>query len=132
MIVEELTSTGAQDVTLTKYSAAVATIPATSNSSAPTVAHLALLDTAPQFNCTNIKPIVHRKLCGAIVLPDNRAVVLSPVRFSYFGPKPRSTAAQQKLRMVFGKLEVGKGTAINNLLFLLAWLVSRKNIRGFI
>jgi tripeptide aminopeptidase len=97
MIVEELTSTGAQDVTLTKYSAAVATIPATSNSSAPTVAHLALLDTAPQFNCTNIKPIVHRKLCGAIVLPDNRAVVLSPVRFSYFGPKTALNCSATKI-----------------------------------
>ena len=88
LLADELMSMGAQEVTLTKYGAALATIPATTNSDAPTVAFLAHVDTAPQFSGTNVKPIVHRNYArGEIVLPDNPAVVLSPAQSSYLATK---------------------------------------------
>src|SRR5215467_14791927 len=88
LLVDELTSIGAQDVTLTKYGAALATIPATTNVDAPTVALLAHVDTAPQFSGTNVKPIVRRNYAGGeIVLPDNPAIVLSPEQSPYLATK---------------------------------------------
>jgi tripeptide aminopeptidase len=88
LLVDELKSIGAQDVMLTKYGAALATIPATTNAEVPTVALLAHVDTAPQFSGTNVKPIVHRKYAGGeIVLPDNPAILLSPAQFPYLTTK---------------------------------------------
>jgi tripeptide aminopeptidase len=88
LLVDELTSIGAKDVTLTKYGAALATIPATTNVDAPTVALLAHVDTAPQFSGTNVKPIVRRNYAGGeIVLPDNPAIVLSPEQSPYLATK---------------------------------------------
>ena len=88
LLVDELKSIGARDVTLTKYGAVLATIPATTNADAPTVALLAHVDTAPQFSGANVKPIVHRKYSGGeIVLPDNPEIVLSPKRSPYLATK---------------------------------------------
>jgi len=88
LLVDELRSIGAQEVMLTKYGAVLATIPATANPDAPTVALLAHVDTAPQFSGANVKPIVHRNYAGGeIVLPDDRAVVLSPAQSSYLASK---------------------------------------------
>ena len=60
LLVDELAEIGAQDVRLTDYGAVLATIPATVATDAPTIAFLAHVDTAPQFNGTGVKPIVHR------------------------------------------------------------------------
>src|SRR5690606_38452985 len=76
---DELVSLGAQDVVLTGYGALLATIPATTAFDAPVIALLAHVDTAPQFNATGVKPIVHRNYDGRpIVLPDDPEIVLSP------------------------------------------------------
>jgi tripeptide aminopeptidase len=84
----ELRSIGAQDVRLTDYGVVLATIPATTESRAPTIAFLAHVDTAPQFNATGVKPIVHRRYAGDdIVLPDAPDVRLSPERFPYLAAK---------------------------------------------
>jgi tripeptide aminopeptidase len=88
LLVDELKAIGAQEVALTKYGVALATIPATKNSDAPTIALLAHVDTAPQFSGTHVKPIVHRNYNGAeIVLPDDPAIVLSPAQSSYLSTK---------------------------------------------
>src|SRR6516225_3861392 len=88
MLVDELKSIGARDVTLTKYGAVLATIPATTNAEVPTVALLAHVDTAPQFSGTNVKPIVHRNYAGGeIVMPDNTEIVLSPKQSPYLATK---------------------------------------------
>jgi tripeptide aminopeptidase len=85
---DELTSIGAHDVRLTDYAALLATIPATTSAPAPTIAFLAHVDTAPQFNATGVKPIVHRRYDGGeIVLPDAPDVRLSPARFPYLAGK---------------------------------------------
>ncbi len=80
LLVEELKAIGAQDVTLTDYGAVLATIPATAGcESAPVVAFLGHVDTAPAFSGTGVKPIVHRHYDGGdIVLPDDERQVISP------------------------------------------------------
>jgi tripeptide aminopeptidase len=78
MLESELLEMGAANVTLTEYGYVMATIPATSpKAGVPTVAFLGHVDTAPDFSCQNVKPLVHRKWNGKpIVLPDDRAQVL--------------------------------------------------------
>ena len=84
----ELTAIGAQDVRLTDYAAVLATIPATTSRPVPTIAFLAHVDTAPQFNATGVKPIVHHRYDGGeIPLPDATDVRLSPDRFPYLAEK---------------------------------------------
>jgi tripeptide aminopeptidase len=84
----ELNAIGAQDVRLTDYGVVLATIPATTAVDGPTIAFLAHVDTAPQFNATGVKPIVHRRYDGGeIVLPDAPDVRLSAAQFPYLAEK---------------------------------------------
>ncbi|MGZ3715801.1 MAG: peptidase T [Ktedonobacterales bacterium] len=96
LLVDELRSIGAQDVTLTDYGAVLAMIPATNPDHeaihVPTIAFLAHVDTAPAFSGTGVKPIVHRAYAGGdIVLPDappdGPHVVLSPQQSPYLATK---------------------------------------------
>jgi len=88
MLVDELTAMGAEDVRLTDYGVALATIPATISGDIPIVALLAHVDTAPAFGGTGVNPIVHAKYSGGdIVLPDDPTVVLSPKQFPYLAAK---------------------------------------------
>lgn len=85
---DELNEIGAQDVTLTAYGAVLATIPATVAHQAPTIALLAHVDTAPAYNGTGVKPVVHRNYDGgAITFPDAPDLVLSPQESPYLGSK---------------------------------------------
>ena len=55
---------------------------------APTIALLAHVDTAPQFPGKDVKPIVHRNYRGEdIVLPDDPEQVLSPQALPYLAQK---------------------------------------------
>lgn len=92
LLADELRGMGAQDVTLTDYGAVLATIPATTTATSAahpaTIAFLAHVDTAPAFNGTGVKPIVHRHYAGGdITLPDAPAAVLSPSQFPYLAEK---------------------------------------------
>jgi tripeptide aminopeptidase len=88
LLMDELTEIGAQDVTLTEYGAVLATIPATGDTSAPTIAYLAHVDTSPAFSGTNVTPIVHRAYDGGeIRYPDDPELVLSPEQFPYLAEK---------------------------------------------
>jgi tripeptide aminopeptidase len=88
LLVEELAEIGVRDVRLTDYGAVLATIPATVETDAPTIALLAHVDTAPQFTGTGVKPIVHRSYQGGdIVLPDDPQMVLSPAALPYLATK---------------------------------------------
>lgn len=88
LLVDELKEIGAQDVTLTKYGAVLASLPATAPGNVPTIAFLAHVDTAPQFSGVNIKPIVHRSYAGQdIVLPDDPHQALSPKDLPYLAQK---------------------------------------------
>lgn len=88
LLVDELKAIGAQDVTLTGYGTVLATIPATVPQPAPTIAFLAHVDTAPAFNASGVRPIVHRSYSGGeIRLPDDPNAVISPEEFPYLAEK---------------------------------------------
>jgi tripeptide aminopeptidase len=88
LLADELREIGAQDVRLTDYGAVLATIPATVETGAPTVALLAHVDTAPGFNAIGVKPVVHRNYDGgAIRFPDAPDLVLSPENSPYLAGK---------------------------------------------
>lgn len=88
LLVDELNEIGAHDVELTDYGAVLATIPSTVDADVPTIAFLAHVDTAPAFNATGVKPIVHRNYDGGdIVLPDDPSIVLSPDSIPYLATK---------------------------------------------
>ena len=78
MLMEELTAMGAADVLLTDYGVVLASVPATVED-APVMGWLAHVDTAPQFNATGVKPVVHRGYNGGdITFADAPDLKLSP------------------------------------------------------
>jgi tripeptide aminopeptidase len=88
LLLAELKSSGAQNVSLTSYGAVLATIPSTVKATGPTIAFLAHVDTAPAFTGTGVKPIVHRHYGGGdIRFPDDPNLVLSPEKFPYLATK---------------------------------------------
>ena len=87
LLMEELKEIGAEDITLTDYGTVLATIPATSQG-APVMGLLAHVDTAPAFNATGVKPVVHRGYNGGeITYPDAPGLTLSPENSPYLGTK---------------------------------------------
>jgi tripeptide aminopeptidase len=86
LMVRELGEIGAADVTKTDYGTVLATIPG--NRTGPTIGFLAHVDTAPQFNATNVKPRVIRGYNGgAITFPDAPDLTLTPEDFPYLATK---------------------------------------------
>lgn len=88
LLAEELRAIGAQEVRLTDYGALLATIPASIQEDAPTVAFLAHVDTTEAFSGAGVRPIVHRAYDGGeIRFPDNPELVLSPAQFPYLAAR---------------------------------------------
>ncbi|MGC1503000.1 MAG: peptidase T [Sulfitobacter sp.] len=86
LLVAELTEIGAQDVQLTDYGVVLATIPATAEG--PVMGWCAHVDTAPQFNATGVKPVVHRGYNGGdITFADAPELKLSPENAPYLAEK---------------------------------------------
>lgn len=86
LMVDELTEIGATEVTKTNYGTVIATIPGTV--AGPTIGFLAHVDTAPQFNATNVKPrLIEGYNGGAITYPDDPNLTLSPEEFPYLAQK---------------------------------------------
>lgn len=88
LLLAELQQIGAADVQLTDYGVVLATIPATPGVTAPVLALLAHVDTAPAFNATGVKPIVHRGYNGgAISFPDAPELALTPEYSPYLASR---------------------------------------------
>ena len=86
LLEQELTDIGAQDVEITNYGVVLATIPGTA--SGPTIGFLAHVDTAPQYNATDVKPRVIRGYNGGeITYPEAPELVLSPEEHPYLATK---------------------------------------------
>lgn len=86
MLAEELTGIGAADVRITEYGAVLATVPATAEG--PVIGLLAHMDTAPQFNATGVKPVVHRGYNGGdITFADAPELRLSPENSRHLADK---------------------------------------------
>lgn len=88
LLMAELEAMGASDVTLSRDSVVLATIPATPGVAAPVMGWMAHVDTAPQFNATGVKPVVHRGYNGGdISFADAPDLVLSPGDFPFLAEK---------------------------------------------
>ncbi len=88
LLVEELTNMGAADIVLTDYAVVYATIPATIEAAAPTVAFFAHVDTSPAFSGANVKPIIHQNYDGSpIVLSGNTDLVINTENSPYLAQK---------------------------------------------
>lgn len=86
MLADELTQIGAADVRITDYGAVLATVPATAEG--PVIGLLAHMDTAPQFNATGVKPVVHRGYNGGdITFADAPELRLSPENSRHLAEK---------------------------------------------
>ncbi len=87
LLVAELAAIGARDVRLTDYGVVLATIPATTPD-APVIGFLAHVDTAPAFNASGVKPVVHRRYNGGTIsYADAPWLVLSPEISPYLAEK---------------------------------------------
>jgi tripeptide aminopeptidase len=87
LLVEELEAMGAADVELTDYGVVLATVPATVDG-APVMGWCAHVDTAPQFNATGVKPVVHRGYNGGdITFADAPDLKLSPENSPFLAEK---------------------------------------------
>ncbi|WP_295511880.1 peptidase T [Sulfitobacter sp.] len=87
LLVQELEAMGAADVELTEYGVVLATVPATVEG-APVMGWCAHVDTAPQFNATGVKPVVHRGYNGGdITFADAPELKLSPENAPYLAEK---------------------------------------------
>ena len=86
LLVAELQEMGASDVRLTDYGVVLATVPGTVEG--PVMGWCAHVDTAPQFNATGVKPVVHRGYNGGdILFPDAPELKLSPENAPYLAQK---------------------------------------------
>ena len=87
LLVEELETMGAADVQLTEYGVVLATVPATVEG-VSVMGWCAHVDTAPQFNATGVKPVVHRGYNGGdITFADAPDLKLSPETSPYLEQK---------------------------------------------
>src|SRR6185436_2520964 len=77
LLERECRELGLADVRLDQFGIVTATVPATLQQDAPTIAWVAHVDTSPETTGTNVKPIVHRNYAGGdIPLPgDPRKVI---------------------------------------------------------
>jgi tripeptide aminopeptidase len=80
MLVNELNAVGATDVTMDEHGYVMGTIPATtSKPHVPVIGFIAHVDTSPEMQGHDVRPIVHKSYDGSdIVLPDDPSAVLRP------------------------------------------------------
>ena len=77
LLAGELRAIGVDAVTLDEHGYLMATIPATAGRAGPVIGFIAHVDTSPEMDGANVRPIVHRDWDGTdIVLPDDPSAVL--------------------------------------------------------
>ena len=90
LLADELRGLGLDRVTLDAHGYLMATVPATASGDGPPIGFIAHVDTSPEMDGANVKPIVHAAWDGSdIVLPDDPTAVLraadDPVLARYIG-----------------------------------------------
>jgi tripeptide aminopeptidase len=77
MLEGELREMGLKDAHMNEWGIVTATIPATVDHKAPVLAWCSHVDTSPEANGTNVKPVVHKNYDGKdIVLPGDKTKVI--------------------------------------------------------
>ena len=90
ILAAELNRIGLDDVALDDNGYLMATIPATTTATVPTIGFIAHVDTSPEMSATDVRPLVHPSYDGRdLVLPDDPSAVLrlseQPDLLSQFG-----------------------------------------------
>jgi tripeptide aminopeptidase len=84
LLAKELQEMGVKDAHMDEWGYVYATLPATSSKKVPVICLCSHVDTAPDCNGTDVKPIVHPKYDGRpIVLPDDSTQVISTEQHPY-------------------------------------------------
>ena len=82
MLVEELKSLGASDVSMDEYGYVFATIPATTEEKLPVLGFVAHMDTAPALTGANVNPRIVENYDGKdVVLNKELDIILSPKKY---------------------------------------------------
>lgn len=77
LLAEECKALGLADVSLSEQGVVMATVPATVDHEAPTIAWVAHVDTSPETSGTNVQPVVHAGYDGGdLVLPGDPGRVI--------------------------------------------------------
>ena len=77
LLADELRAIGLADVTLDEHGYLMVTIPSTTGRDGPVVGFIAHVDTSPEMDGANVKPLVHLAWDGRdIVLPDDPGAIL--------------------------------------------------------
>jgi tripeptide aminopeptidase len=77
MLLAELQALGLKDAAIDDHAIVMATLPATIDKPAPTIAWIAHVDTSPETSGKNVKPVVHRNYEGRdVVLPGDPTKVI--------------------------------------------------------
>ena len=83
MLAEELKAIGMEDVHLDENGYLMATLPANTDKTVPTIGFLAHVDTATDFTGANVNPQIHENYDGTdIILNKEQQIILSPKDFS--------------------------------------------------
>jgi len=77
LLADDLRAIGLADVTVDEHGYLMATVPATVAGDRPVIGFIAHVDTSPEMDGANVRPLVHRAWDGRdIVLPDDPSAVL--------------------------------------------------------
>jgi tripeptide aminopeptidase len=77
LLVKELKSVGASDVSIDKYGYVLARIPSNVQKKVPVIGFISHVDTSPEVTDTNVKPQVIKEYAGGdIVLPGDKSIVI--------------------------------------------------------
>lgn len=77
LLVTELLKIGIIDAHLDEFGYVYATIPSNSNKKTPIICFCSHVDTSPDCNGENVKPIIHQNYQGQdLILPDDHSVIL--------------------------------------------------------
>ena len=84
LLSEELREMGIADAGADEYGYVYATIPSNTDKQVPTICFCSHVDTAPDCNGTNVKPILHKAYSGEdILLPDDTTQIISTEQYPY-------------------------------------------------
>lgn len=76
-LVNELLQLGMEDAHMDENGYVYATIPATTNKNVPVICFCSHMDTSPDCNGENVKPIIHKNYNGNdIILPDDKSIII--------------------------------------------------------
>ena len=82
ILVEELKTIGASDISLDDHCYVMATLPSNVDHEVPTICFCSHMDTSPDSSGTNVKPIVHKDYDGQpITLPDDPSQIITTERY---------------------------------------------------